>query len=78
MFKALRKPQTIAIIGVILLALVVVPSAHSSPSGISYQTVKDQGCYCHSADASAEDVSHADYLDDEDEDIEVEEADTGG
>ncbi|MEE3083367.1 MAG: cbb3-type cytochrome c oxidase subunit I [Candidatus Thermoplasmatota archaeon] len=54
MFKALKKPQTIAIIGVILLALVVVPSAHSSPSGISYQTVKDQGCYCHSADASAD------------------------
>ena len=54
MFKALSKPQTIAIIGVILIALVIVPNAHSSPSGISYQTVKDQGCYCHSAGTSAD------------------------
>tara|TARA_R100000808_G_C2080585_1_gene104585 strand:+ start:26 stop:382 length:357 start_codon:yes stop_codon:yes gene_type:complete len=32
----------------------------------------------HGDDAIVEDVAHADYLDGEDEDIEVEEADTGG
>ena len=52
MLSISKNQRTIAIFGILLLALIVAPSAQSYPSGVS--GVQDAGCTCHVQSTSAE------------------------
>ncbi len=52
MLSISKNQRTIAIFGILLLALIVAPSAQSYPYGVS--GVQDAGCTCHGQSTSAE------------------------
>ncbi|MAS22807.1 MAG: hypothetical protein CMA44_01150 [Euryarchaeota archaeon] len=52
MLSIFKNQRTIAIFGILLLALIVAPSAQSYPYGVS--GVQDAGCTCHGQSTSAE------------------------
>ena len=56
MLSISKNQRTIAIFGILLLALIVAPSAQSYPYGVS--GVQDAGCTCHGQSTSAVSYTH--------------------
>ena len=63
MLKAVKNPRALAILAILLLAVVVAPSAQSYPFGVS--GVQNDGCSCHGQSASDEVVPSLEGLPDE-------------